>query len=409
MRGAASLVCLMCLAEVLAMLGFGTFAALLPTLRGEWGLGHAAAGWIEGAFQAGYLAAVPVLVTLTDRVDARRVFSIAALVGGIASLGFALYADGLWSACALRALAGVGLAGTFMPGLRILSDRIEGAGQSRATAFYTASFSVGASLSIFLAGALAQSYGWRWAFGLPALGAFGAAAIAATRSHAPQPPRQRAHLLDLGPALRNRPALAYNLAYACHMWELYGFRAWLVAFLTFCIGVGSTSDAIFTPATLASLILLLGLPASVLGNEAALRFGRRRVIVAIMSTSALTSVAIGASGAMSLAYVLVISALYSITVSADSASLTAGAVGAADSSHRGATMTMHTLVGFAAATLGPLAFGGVLDLIGAEDWLGWAVAFAMLGIGVALGPVALRLVDRTEGKPGYATGIRGQP
>jgi len=379
----------MCVAEVLSMQGFGSYAALLPELRAEWGLSYAWAGWVEGAFQAGYLISVPVLVTLTDRVDARRIFAGAAAIGGIASLGFALFAQGLWSACLLRALAGIGLAGTFMPGLRLLSDRIEGPGQSRAVAFYTASFSVGASLSVLVTGVLAERFGWRSAFGAAAGGGIVAAAIATSMPSRSLAARDQARLLDLRPALRNPDALSYNLAYACHMWELYGFRAWLVAFLTFCAARDPALSASLAPAILAAAILMLGLPASVLGNELALRLGRRRVIAAIMLVSALTSLFIGASALLPTIVTLLACAFYSMTITGESASLTAGAVAAAPA-HRGATMAVHTLVGFAAATVGPLAFGVALDVVGADHWLGWAVGFALLGAGPALGPVLLK-------------------
>jgi MFS family permease len=393
-RSAAALVGLMCAAEVLAMQGFGAFAALLPELRVLWGLSYASAGWVEGAFQAGYLISVPLLVTLTDRVDARRIFVAAALIGGLASLGFAAFAEGLWSACLFRAVAGVGLAGTFMPGLRLLSDRIEGAGQSRAIAFYTASFSVGASLSVFLAGVIAARYGWRTAFAIPAGGAIVAAAIAASLERRGVAANAAGRLLDLRPALRNADALSYNLAYACHMWELYGFRAWLVAFLAFCTARAPASLWGLTPATAAAAVLMLGLPASVLGNELALRRGRRPVIAGIMLTSALASLFVGASALLPMIATLAVCSLYSMTVSAESASLTAGAVAAAAPGHRGATMAVHTLLGFAAATVGPLAFGIALDLIGGERWLAWAVGFALLGAGPALGPLLLK---RTAG------------
>jgi MFS family permease len=35
------------------------------------------AGWISSAFFAGYVAAVPLLVGLTDRFDARRIYYVA--------------------------------------------------------------------------------------------------------------------------------------------------------------------------------------------------------------------------------------------------------------------------------------------------------------------------------------------
>lgn len=372
------------------MQGFGSYAALLPELRAAWGLSYASAGWVEGAFQAGYLVAVPVLVTITDRVDARRIFVGAAVIAALAALGFAAFAQGLWSACLFRAIAGVGLAGTFMPGLRLLSDRIEGPRQSRAVAFYTASFSVGASVSVLVTGILAARYGWRTAFALSACGGIVAAAIAASVPPRTVAAKRQGMLLDLRPALRNPDALSYNLAYACHMWELYGFRAWLVAFLTFCAARDPASPGSLTPASLSAAILVLGLPASVLGNELALRLGRRRVIAAIMLLSALTSLFVGASALLPLIGTLLACALYSMTITGESASLTAGAVAAAAADARGATMAVHTLLGFAAATVGPLAFGMALDLVGADRWLGWAVGFAMLGAGPALGPLLLK-------------------
>ncbi len=389
------LVAVLCLAEVLGLLGFGAYAALLPGFRVMWGLSNAEAGWIDGAFQAGYLLAVPVLVGVTDRIDACRIYLGASLLGAAASFGFALAADGLWSACLFRFLAGIGLAGTFMPGLKILSDRVEGAAQSRAVAFYTACFSLGGSLSVLTAGILERRFGWPAAFWAAGLGAAAAGLLAF--SLPPPGPAAQARAgrigLDFGPALRNRTALAYSFAYAAHMWELYGFRTWIVAFLTH-VGAGAASTG---ATTLAAIILALGLPASVLGNEAALRFGRRRTIGAIMSASALVALGIGYSAALPVAIPIALCFLYSLTVSADSASLTAGAVASALPAHRGATMAMHSLLGFAAAALSPLGFGFVLDLASGLGAVAWGLAFGLLGLGVALGPIILRRLRAPAG------------
>ena len=84
----------LCAVEVLAMAGTMTFQALIPTFIGEWRLSHAEAGWISGAAYAGYMAGVPLLVSLTDRIDARRMVILFALVACLSSLGFALLADG---------------------------------------------------------------------------------------------------------------------------------------------------------------------------------------------------------------------------------------------------------------------------------------------------------------------------
>ena len=66
----------MCSAQILAMIGFASFPALLPTFISEWHLSNAEAGWISGLYFAGYMGAVPVLVGITDRIDPRTIFAI---------------------------------------------------------------------------------------------------------------------------------------------------------------------------------------------------------------------------------------------------------------------------------------------------------------------------------------------
>ena len=121
-------------------------------------------GWISGIAYAAYVAGVPILVSLTDRIDARRIVIAFCLVSCVSSLGFALFAEGFWSALALRALNGLALGGTYMPGLKALTDRIEGPRRSRYQSFYTASYSLGSAVSLFVTGVLAQRYGWAFAF-----------------------------------------------------------------------------------------------------------------------------------------------------------------------------------------------------------------------------------------------------
>ena len=77
-----ALILALCVAEVLGMLGISTFSALLPGMQAEWGLSNSAAGWITGIYFAGYLTAVPVLVSLTDRVDSRLVYLLSTVLGG---------------------------------------------------------------------------------------------------------------------------------------------------------------------------------------------------------------------------------------------------------------------------------------------------------------------------------------
>jgi MFS family permease len=109
-----------------------------------------------------------------------------------------------------------------------------------------------------------------------------------------------------------------------------------------------------------------------------------------MPASAGLSLIVGWSVDWPLAAVISLLALYTVTVSGDSATLTAGAVENAPPELKGATMALHTLIGFAGASLGPLAVGGLLDIFGAETRAGWVIAFAAMGIVAGFGPWLIR-------------------
>ena len=394
------LIVLMCAAEGLMVLGFSTLPALLPILLVEWNLSNTQAGWINGIYFAAYMAAVPVLVGLTDRVDPRRIYALGAVVSLLSSLGFAVFADGFWDAMLYRGLGGVGLAGTYMPGLKALTDHIDERLRSRAVAFYTASLSIGFALSFLFSGEIAALLDWRWAFGLMGLGAVAALPMVIYLAPPSEPhhiSKPKTALLDFRPVLRNRQAFAYVLAYSAHNWELFAFRSWIVTFFVFSQGLQSPGalGAAWSVTALAAFIGILGLPASVLGNEAALRFGRRRTVIVITCASAAIGLVLGFMAALPFILVIAATVVFSFTVSGDSSAVTSGAVEAAAPGQRGATMAVHSFIGFAGAFVGPLAFGVVLDLAGGrESLLAWGLAFASGGLVVLLSPLVLATMGR---------------
>ncbi|MDF1554779.1 MAG: MFS transporter [Deferrisomatales bacterium] len=391
----APLILWMCVAELLSMLGTFAFPALLPRFMAEWQLTHTQAGWINGAYFAGYAAAVPVLASLTDRMDGRRVYLAGAFAATLSATGFATVVQGFGTALVFRVLGGLGLAGTFIPGLKSLVDRLPTDTQPRAVALYTAAFGLGTSLSFFLAGELERLAGWRWVFGLAAAGALLGLGLAAVVLH-PLPPREIAgtgrHLLDFRPVLANRRAVGYILAYAAHTWELFAFRSWAVAFLTYSAGLSAGFGRAWAPATVVAIAGLTATAANVGGGELAQRFGRQRVVIAIMAGSAVYGAALGFGAALPYRLVAVLTVLYGCLVQGDSSALHMGTVANADLRLRGTTMALQSLVGFTTAAVGPLAVGVALDISGGGSTpTSWGFAFlAMCWVGI-LGPVALRL------------------
>jgi MFS family permease len=205
-------------------------------------------------------------------------------------------------------------------------------------------------------------------------------------------------LLDFQPALQNRPAVGYMLGYAVHCWELFGFRSWMVAFLVFSLSLQPAAEMHFNAQNLSTLILLVGVPASILGNEGALRWGRRRFITIVMICAGVIGSVTGFSAGLPFSIVAGLCFVYCIAVMADSGSLTAGLVSAARNEERGRTMAIYSFVGFFMAFLAPLAVGGILDLSG-NGIVGWGLAFAALASVQMTGPVWLRIFQKHEEKP----------
>jgi MFS family permease len=384
-------------AHVCSMLGFATFAALLPQLRDAWSLTNAQAGTVGGMFFVGYVASVSVWTTLTDRHDGRHIYGVASIVAAAGSAGFAFFARGFVSAMSFQALLGIGIGGTYMPGLRLLSDRIAGPMQSRAIAFYTASFGVGTALSLALAGEIASRAGWETAFLVAAAGPIAAGALvlgllAPVRVLHAMRPTALVPFKSWGPILRNRAALAYIGGYAVHCLELFGSRSWMVAFLTFSAAAQAAGRAFpWSAQTIAAVVNLLAVPASILGNEAAIRAGRRRWILLAMAASGSSGILLGFSAAWHWAIVSALLAAYSMLVMADSATLTAGLVAAAPSELRGSAMGVYSLAGFGGGMLGPIVFGAALDAAGgASRPLAWVAGYASIGAGCLAAPLVAR-------------------
>ncbi len=162
------LVAVVCAAQIFVQLGAGFWPALLPQMMQLWQLSNSEAGWITAIFFGAYMVSVPVLVTLTDKIDAKRVylFGVGCTVAG--HLLFGLYADGFWSAFATRALAGIGWAGTYMTGLKLLADQVDTKMMSRAVTGHAASIGISGAISYLLGDVLSEHFGWRTAFTISA-------------------------------------------------------------------------------------------------------------------------------------------------------------------------------------------------------------------------------------------------
>ena len=394
-----ALIALMCWVQLLTMLSLSIFAAQLTHLRDVWGLSNTEVGWISSAYFLGYVVVVPFLSRMTDIVDAKLVVMGGSLLLALGMVLFGCYATGFWNAMLFHAIAGAGLAGAYMPGLKALADRVSDKNRSRASSFYTASFGLGAAVSYIFSDLVGQYFGWPYAFIGSGIAAIGASLSILFFFPSKEPEKVDGNpnlFLDFGPAIRNRSAMAYTIGYTLHCWELFTLRAWVVAFLAYTAVLHNISPTYFSPAMIATLMTLLGVPSSVLGNELGMKYGRNRVVIGIMFVSIIAFALVGFTSEISYTVAAIACIVLGIIVIMDSSILTAGALGRAEPGYRGATMAIHAMLGFSGSMVGPLLFGLLLDFSGGENLSGWVLAYSHIALIMAM---AILIIFRMKLEP----------
>ncbi len=392
------LVLVLSTALVLTMTGFMPVAAVLPAIFADWGLTETEAGWLNGVFFGGYAAGVPLLLPLTDRMDARRVIAGALVLSALGGFGFAFFADGLYSGIVFRIAAGIGLAGIHFPGMKLITDRLNGPAQQRGSAVYISMFSIGGAMSFISAGVVESLLPWKWVFTVSGICAATACLLVCVLIPADRRARTRPDtaLLDFRPVLRNGPAMRYVVAFFGHVWEVFAFRGWSVALLVFSASLpGNEQYSGWNMAILSGATSFLMMPASVGVAELSNRFGRVRVVTLL--TAATTGVALllvlNNTGPFPLVVALMV--LYFMAAFGDTASLAGGIVAASVPEYRGATLAVYALSGFLGGMAGPVSFGIVLDLAGGRaSPEAWTVAFCSLVIGAGITAAALHVRRR---------------
>ncbi len=403
---ATGMIAAACIAHSLSMICFAAYPALLPEFTTLWNMNGTEAGSVSAAFFIGYTLSVPVLTILSDRIDPRRIYLFSSFLSAAGALGFAFLADGPASASLYNGLIGAGVGGTYMPGLKALGDHIDGRLFVRATGFYTGMFGFGAALSYLVADGIFMMSGW------PAVFMFGAACAVLSGfvvflSIPPSNPGATSvPLSSIGQVFSNRTAVTWSVCYALHSGELFAIRSWIVAFLVFAAHQSGDAglSTWLTPVTVAAVATLLGLPMTIFGNELCIRFGRRLVVVLVMGVTAVLALATGASSHLTYGAAALCIVLYNAAIMADSSSITAGALSNSAPGLRGATMALHSTLGFAGGAVGPFIVGVMLDQFGgAMSAMAWTVALGQMAlIGLAC-PILIRIM-----KPQGAIGDRDE-
>ena len=200
------------------------------------------------------------------------------------------------------------------------------------------------------------------------------------------------NLLELSVVFKNYKTIGWISCYSSHNYELFAFRSWIVAYLAFALS-DSSKLSFIQPSIIVFIGTILGMPSSVIGNELSMRFGRKRIVFCIMFISAILSVLVGYSSNMVIPIMILLILVYGCFVTGESASITSGVIESAEKENRGATMAVHSSIGFIGSFLGPIGFGIILSKFGGHNSSeAWFWAFSSTGSILLLGPLLFLLL-----------------
>jgi len=360
----------------LTLLPSNVVPTAVPLLRQEWGTTDAELGGVFTAYRLGYLAAVLLILPLTDRLRASYVIGSCSAVAALSFLLFPYLAYDPWSAAIFRGIAGLGLAGVYLPGVRVVAAAATPERRGLMVSIYVSAYYLGAALSLWASGTLLPTFGWRGASMV--LGAVSALALplALIATWRTSPPPKRSARFNLA-VLKNGPTRRTILAYGAHSWELYISRAWLPAFLASVLlgqGLGDV-EAASEGAQWAGLIAGLGAAGVWIGGWLSDRWNRARVAVVIATASGGLSLMFGWLGVAGWWVLIAVGCVYGLLLAADSSIYSATVTEVAPENQLGSAQAAQAFTASVDSSVAPVAAGLVLDFGG-----GYGGAFVVAGL-----------------------------
>ena len=388
---------LMSLTLFTVLLPISSYVAALSVVQREWGLNNTQAGAIYSAYLAGYVLSALLVVPATDRFGPKYIMLGSAVLSLVAHTLFPLLAQGLVTAVVLRGIAGIGLVGVYMPGLRLIAERFSGERRGTAMGLFVTAQYLANSSSIAITGALMSTFEWRDAYLMMSLAAFAGLpmALLVLRAHRGGGSGKSTGRLNLK-ALKIQPVRYLIMAYALHALQLFAVRVWLPVFLVAVLvarGVDSAQAAV-TGATVGGLALVIGSVGPFMGGIISDKWGRATAASAIFALSGSCAFLIGWTTSMPFGVIVVVSGVYGWAIAADSAIYSTGITEVSSPSNLGSTMALQASLGLVGGVVGPIGFGTILDLSPSAHE--WGFAFSVLGV---LAIVAIAGLQRLRSLP----------
>ena len=380
---------LLSLAELLAMGTWFSASAVVPTLSSTWGLNDAGRAWLTMSVQAGFVvgSVASALLNLADRLPARRMFTITALLAALSAGLIPLAVNGLTAALVLRFLTGLFLTGVYPVGMKIMATWTK-ADRGLGIGLLVGALTLGTAFPHLL-NALSGIDNWQQVLylgaGLAGVGGLIAAIFIREGPYKTATPRFNwAYAAEIFRARELRLAI---LGYLGHMWELFAMWAWVAVFLIASFDLSGISP------TWASLTAFVAISAgglgSLLAGKLADRLGRTTITIASLAISGVCSLLVGFLFGGSPFLLAALCLVWGFAVVADSAQFSAAISELCQKGYIGTALTVQTSLGFL------LTMVTIRLIPTLESSFGWTWAFAFLALGPIIGIWAMLALRRS--------------
>lgn len=383
----------MSFAQFLAMQVWFNFSAVMPHIEREWELTSSQSGLIIAFFQIGYVVAIIIYSILIEKYNPKYFIVYGALAAGVSGVIFVFFAQGILTALLLRMISGIGIAGIYVPGVKILTGLYSPKERGKATGIYVGSLVVGSGFSLLISSLLIEDIGWR---GVILLTSFFSiiAALIMNRIEIPSLKKQVPLKLQWGvlKKLFKKRNLLVNGGYAGHSWELYAMWAWIGPYLIYYFTTQGfeQAEAIRFGNMVGAIVIMIGGIATYLGGRLSDSIGRIKAANLFLFISIVCSLSIGWLVTLPLVLMLILVFIYGFTIVADSPIYNVTITEVADPEFLGLALGVQSVIGYGVTIFSPIVFGFILELFD------WGMAFTVIGIGTLAAPICLLFLRKLQ-------------